>query len=341
MTIEQAFLTKNPCYTAGRKIQVKGLMLHSVGTPQPNAAVFLKNWNAPNMAVCVHAFIDGNTGRVYQTLPWNHRGWHAGGSANDTHIGIEMCEPDTIRYTSGSTWVELADGSNTAEVAERTYKAAVELFARLCSAFGLDPLEDGVILSHREGGQRGIASGHGDPEHIWEPLGYSMDIFRSDVAAAMEAEEAVPSPSPTPEKVNVTYRVRTEKHGWLPEVLNLTDYAGWEESPITGVAMAVDKGRVQYRVHTVEGKWLAWITENNVNDPMGYAGNGERIDAVQVYYFTPEDIRPYQKAVYRVMGEGRRNYWDWQADTETVNHMDGYAGTTYGIPLVRLQMEIR
>ena len=29
MKLVESFLTKNPCYTAGRKITVKGLMLHS------------------------------------------------------------------------------------------------------------------------------------------------------------------------------------------------------------------------------------------------------------------------------------------------------------------------
>lgn len=43
MKLVQSILTKNPCYTAGKKITVKGLMLHSVGCPQPSAAVFIKN----------------------------------------------------------------------------------------------------------------------------------------------------------------------------------------------------------------------------------------------------------------------------------------------------------
>ena len=30
MKLVESILTKNPCYTAGRKITVKGLMLHSV-----------------------------------------------------------------------------------------------------------------------------------------------------------------------------------------------------------------------------------------------------------------------------------------------------------------------
>ena len=45
MTLVESLLTKNPCYTAGRKIKVKGLMLHSIGCPQPSASVFVKNWN--------------------------------------------------------------------------------------------------------------------------------------------------------------------------------------------------------------------------------------------------------------------------------------------------------
>lgn len=77
LKIIEKILTKNPCYIAGRKITVKGLMLHSVGCPQPSAMVFVKNWNPPanGREVCVHGFIDANTGEVYQTLPWDHRGF--------------------------------------------------------------------------------------------------------------------------------------------------------------------------------------------------------------------------------------------------------------------------
>ena len=146
MNIIQSYLTNNPCYKAGRKITVKGLMLHSVGCPQPKASVFVKNWNrAEYDRACVHGFIDANTGDIYQTLPWNHRGWHGGGSSNNTHIGVEMCEPVAIKYTGGSSFT-CSDGAAAQAAAERTYKAAVELFAYLCQQYGLDPLKDGVIV---------------------------------------------------------------------------------------------------------------------------------------------------------------------------------------------------
>ena len=191
MRLVESFMTKNPCYAAGRKITVKGLMLHSVGCPQPKASAFISSWDSPSHdSSCVHGFIDGEDGTVYQTLPWNHRGWHCGsgsrGSGNNTHIGVEMCEPACIRYTSGSNFT-CSDTTAAKAVTERTYRAAVELFAMLCGKYGLDPLADGVVISHREGCARGIASNHGDPEHLWAQLGmgYTMDGFRRAVRAAM------------------------------------------------------------------------------------------------------------------------------------------------------------
>ncbi len=191
MEIKESILTKNPCYTAGRKIAVKGLMLHSVGCSQPKASAFINSWNsASHNNSCVHAFIDGETGVIYQTLPWNHRGWHCGsglnGSGNNTHIGVEMCEPACIKYTGGSTFT-CSDKATAKAVAERTYRAAVELFAYICKKYSLDPMGAGVILSHKEGCARGIASNHGDPEHLWNQLGmgYTMDTFRKAVKSAM------------------------------------------------------------------------------------------------------------------------------------------------------------
>lgn len=223
MKLVEALLTRNPCYRVGKKIVVKGLMLHSVGCPQPRASVYIGNWNQESFDdACVHAFIDGNDGTVYQTLPWEHRGWHCAsgkkGSGNNTHIGVEMCEPDCIKYVGGATFV-CSDVEAARAVVKRTYEAAVELFAYLCKEYGLDPLADGVVISHKEGYERGIASNHGDPEHLWRQLGlgYTMDGFRRDVKSAMgagsseenvgekKAQGATGSPGGYPEKLAKGY----------------------------------------------------------------------------------------------------------------------------------------
>ena len=129
-------------------------------------------------------------GDVYQLLPWDFRGWHCGGGANNTHIGVEMTEPATIRYTGGSNWTETGDGKNTKNHVLAAYKCAVELFAYLCGQFGLDPMADGVIISHSEGCKRGIASNHGAVEHLWSKFGLSMQQVRKDIKAAMEGSTA-------------------------------------------------------------------------------------------------------------------------------------------------------
>lgn len=205
MKLVESILTKNPCYTAGRKITVKGLMLHSVGCPQPKASVFINSWNSASYdRACVHAFIDGNDATVYQTLPWNHRGWHGGGSSNNTHIGVEMCEPACIKYVGGSSFT-CSDTATAKAVAKRTYEAAVELFAYLCKMYSLDPLGDGVIVSHREGYSRGIASNHGDPERLWNQLGmgYTMTTFRNAVKAQLSADTKEDVPAATSDEETI------------------------------------------------------------------------------------------------------------------------------------------
>lgn len=189
INIIEAFATKNKCYQAAIPLRPQGLMLHSIGVPQPNAAVLARYYNQyqpGGQSVCVHGFIQRD-GTYYQTLPYNLRAWHCGGAANATHIGIEMTEPASIVYTGGASWRDL-DPAATEEHVRGTYAAAVELFAQLCAQYALDPLADGVIISHAEGAARGVASHHADPTHLWWAFGLTMDGFRHDVAAALAAK---------------------------------------------------------------------------------------------------------------------------------------------------------
>ena len=136
------------------------------------------------------------------------------------------------------------------------------------------------------------------------------------------------------ESIDVFYKVKTQKHGWLPEVKNLEDYAGFEDSPIIGLAIKTSKGRIRYRVHILGGDWLPWVDDYDINDyHNGYAGNDKPIDAVQVYYYTPDDVRPYKKAKYKV------NNYDWQHDDETMNGQDGWAGL-FGVVATKFQIVI-
>jgi|LDZT01.1.fsa_nt_gi LysM repeat protein len=215
MNLRKLIFTENACYKAGRKITPKGIMVHSTGVNNPNLRRYVgpddgllgvnqynNHWNQDRpdgRQVCVHAFIgklkDGSIA-TYQTLPWNHRGWHAGGDANNTHIGFEICE----------------DGLTDASYFNAIYKEAVELCAYLCKEYKLDPMTAGTIIGHYEGYQRGIASNHADPRHWFSRYGKSMDTFRTEVKKLLSADEPPAGGSENttyPEKLTTGYyRVR-------------------------------------------------------------------------------------------------------------------------------------
>ena len=188
MRLLTQILTNNECFKTGRTISVKGIMWHSTGANNPKLSRYVQpddgtlgvnkngnHWNQhrpDGRQVCVHAFIgkdkNGNVA-TYQTLPWNHRGWHAGGAANNTHIGFEICEDSLTNLNYFNT----------------VYKEACELTAYLCKMFNLDPLADGVVICHSEGYKRGVASNHSDVMHWFSRYGVTMDKVRRDVKALM------------------------------------------------------------------------------------------------------------------------------------------------------------
>lgn len=163
---------------------------------------------------------------------------------------------------------------------------------------------------------------------MWSnPYSY-FGVSKEEVRQYTKEEE------PSSNKVNAFYRVKTQKHGWLSEVKNLEDYAGYEGSPIIGLAMRVDVGSIKYRVTTVSGKTLGWITGCDIDDYIsGWAGNGEPIALVEAYYFTPDNIRPYQYAYYKV------NDYPYQKDLVKGNGFDGFGGVR-GVPMTKFQMYI-
>ena len=151
-------------------------------------------------------------------------------------------------------------------------------------------------------------------------------------AASGSAEE-----KPVTEDVNVTYRVKAGGK-WYPEVKNLADFAGKIGVAITDVAVKVSAGKVRYRVHVKGGAWLPWVTGYDVKDAKnGYAGNGQVIDAMTVYYETPAG-QPVKKAKYRV-APLRGEYYAWQLDDEKTGGQDGYAGML-GQNIDRLQITL-
>lgn len=192
--LKTQFMTTNDCYTANRKIVPKGIMVHSTATPGVMAGAWFSRWNKSfrageiNRQVCVHAFLDDN--EIWQYLPWNHRGWHAGGNANNTHIGFEICEPGGFSYSGGANMVGYDVKKNEAYFRE-AWKNAVGLCVFLCKEYSLTEKD---IISHDEGHRQGIASNHADPLHWFPKHGENMDTFRVAVKKELEGNQQT-SPS--------------------------------------------------------------------------------------------------------------------------------------------------
>ena len=241
--------------------------------------------------------------QAVQGLPLDRNGWHAGdgnGNGNRKSIGVEIC----YSKSGGSRF-------------EKAEKNAVELIASLLKerGWGIDRVKKHQDWSNKYCPHRTLDLGWDRfIKMIETELGSNKKTIKNDV--------------------NVYYRVKTQKHGWLSEVKNLEDYAGWENSPITGVAIKVDKGSVKYRVHIKGGQWLPYVTGYDINNSMnGWAGNNLAIDLIEVYYNTPGNIRPYKKAKYKV------NNYAWQYDNEKGKGMDGYAGAK-GVTATKFQIVI-
>ena len=294
MNLRKLILTENACYKAGRKITVKGIMVHSTGANNPWLKRYVgpddgklgknqynNHWNTYHPGgreVCVHGFIgklaDG-TIATYQTLPWDHRGWHAGGSANNTHIGFEICE----------------DGLTDATYFGKVYQEAVELCAHLCKQYGLTEKN---IICHSEGYKQGIASNHGDVMHWFPKHGKSMDTFRAAVKAllAADTEKDEPAQEETPavtypEKLTSGYyRVRktwkdSKSQVGAYRVLKNAKKAA-DKNPGTyvfsndGVAIyPAETTEETYRIHTVVKGDTLWDIAK------AYLGNGSRYSEIK------------------------------------------------------------
>ena len=264
-------------------------------------------------------------GKIFQAV--GRYGSSHYGIGYDGRIGQYVDEADTAWTNSNwdsnckSVTIETSDNDNSWYVNDTTLNSLIKLVADIAKRNNLGTLVPSKNLTWHSMFTNTSCPG----DYLRSKMQYI-----ADEANKINCGSSVPSSN----VVNVYYKVKTQKHGWLPEVKNLEDYAGWENSPITGLAIRVDKGSIKYRVTTVSGKQLGWITGYNINDYIkGWAGNGEAIALVEVYYYTPNNIRPYKKAKYKV------NNYDWQYDNEKINGQDGYAGVM-GVPATKFQIVI-
>lgn len=192
----------NPCWKQAKKFASKGslasgFMIHSNSAQYLPAWHWPVQWNVKDTSKAVHFFADAHG--IIQSLPDTVQGWHAGGSANKTHLGVELSEP----Y------------ADTQESFTATLKNVRWLVETMQKKHGFSVAD---VIGHNEGYRRGIASNYGDPMNDpgyifnsskapWRNPAmngkgyfprnfYSMDKLRADICADLGTCNPPPQPPP-------------------------------------------------------------------------------------------------------------------------------------------------
>lgn len=222
MVITEAICTGNSRYKAAQKFTPRGVVLHSIGTPQPKASVLWNYWQNNGSQYVVHYMVDDT--QILHCMPDNYKCWHVGSPGNSQFIGIEMGEPSQIHYISGATFT-VSDLAAARAYAEAAYKNAVWLIAQLCKKYGWDPYT--AVETHYDVTRRGLSNtDHVDPQHLWDGLGmgYSLLTLRRDVAAAMGQSAA----SPTPEQPSASGQMYRIRKTWADAASQIGAYTNLE-----------------------------------------------------------------------------------------------------------------
>ena len=199
MTVTEALCTGNRRYRAAEPLVPQGVVLHSIGTPQPRARVLRDYWQRDASPYAVHYVVDDR--EILHCMPDHYKCWHVGSPGNARWLGVELCEPAEITYTGGAVFT--ISGLEAARTyADAAYENAVWLLAKLCRDHGWDPFT--AVYTHREVTRQRLSNtDHVDPEHLWDGLGLGRSLLqlRRDVARAMDVPAAA-APAET------MYRVR-------------------------------------------------------------------------------------------------------------------------------------
>ena len=124
MQIQNAYLTHNRPKT--RRSRTTAIAVHWVANPNSTAMANRNYFNTTSRAVSSN-YVIGLQGEILCCIPDEETSWCTN-EANSYTVSVECCHPD---------WTGCFTG--------KTYTSLVELTARLCQKYHLDPQNGGVI----------------------------------------------------------------------------------------------------------------------------------------------------------------------------------------------------
>ena len=242
-----------------------------------------------NKEASFHFAVDDK--EVVQGIPLDRNGWHAGdgnGKGNREGIAVEIC----YSKSGGERWQKSVDN-------------AAQLIAELLKerGWGVDK-----VTKHQD------YSGKNCPHRILSDFGWNNFI---NLVSNYLNEEDKPASAPTDEKASVIYQVWDDVcNVWLPEVIDLTDYAGLFGHDVCAVYARLTKGNIFYKVHTKDGRWLP-----EVKNREDYAGlYNKPIDALMMRTDTGRTIK------YAVHLRRSNRWLPFVSGYNSADNNNGFAG---------------
>lgn len=271
------------------------IVIHYTGNINDTAKNNADYFGRCNRNASAHYFVDDN--EIYQVVEEYNAAWHCGdghnryGINNKNSIGIEMC------------------GTDNGRISGKTVENTLELVKHLMSKYGIDTEH---VCRHYDASHKDCPSAFHDNNWArwWD---FKQRLSNGSINS---------STSSMTKNIDVTYQVHA-KGKWLPNVVNLGDYAGIYGKPIQGVYANLSEGSIRYRVHTVDGKWLPWVTNRQ-----DYAGIlSKNIDTLEMQLIGLDNY----SVQYRAYVGGR--WLSWVTDRQD------YAGI-YGKDIEGIQVQV-
>ncbi|MBP5432676.1 peptidoglycan recognition family protein [Ruminococcus sp.] len=166
--ISDTYLIKNnKSYFNPEKISPKGICIYASGAVMTAIDMINKIFNIMYIDayenIAVHAIINYEDGKIYQTLPWNFKGNHNFSEMDNSYIGIVICEADHCTLENDP----MAD----------TFNTLAALVAWICNAYSINPNEDKLIVQTETGLINDISS-------YWQGV-YTKEDFLTKVQEIM------------------------------------------------------------------------------------------------------------------------------------------------------------
>lgn len=159
-------------------LQAKGIVLHETATPNATDEAEQRYFNNNNVNASAHAFVDYDS--ITQCIYWDEKAWHAGPTANNKFIGIELCHfDDPVKF-------------------QELWNRGVWLCAYLfVTRLKLSTVTKDNLMSHKEVSLKWGETNHMDPDAYFAAHGKTMNDFRKDVQIMID-EMNKPTPAPVP-----------------------------------------------------------------------------------------------------------------------------------------------